>query len=239
MKKICFIVAMQAEADPLIGHFGLKSLGAVFSPAPCHVFQGIYKDLEITLVTNGKDDETGLDYVGCEAATLTAQLAIAHYCPDLVVNAGTAGGFASKGACVGDVYLSHKYIVFHDRRVGVPGWDRMGKGYYPCIDSDSLARSGGFKQGICTTGSSLDMIAEDAVQMQQTGGEIKDMEAAAIAWVAQLHHTPLLCVKSITDLVGAEKPTASQFRENLNMATRRLGEACFKIVDEYWADDRL
>lgn len=232
MKKICFIVAMQAEADPLIRHFGLKSLGQVLEPAPCRVFQGVFNELEITLVTNGKDTETGLDFVGCEAAVLTAQLALSAYRPDLLVNAGTAGGFASKGARVGDVYVSHRYVVFHDRRVDVPGWSRMGQGYYPCIDSDGIARMGGFKQGICTTGSSLDMIAEDAAQMAQTGGEIKDMEAAAIAWVAQLYRTPLLCVKSVTDLVGGEKPTPLQFRENLDMATRRLGEACARIVEE-------
>ena len=50
----------------------------------------------------------------------------------------------SKGAKIGDVYLSHKYIVFHDRRVDIPGWNRMGQGYFPCIDSDEIARLGGF-----------------------------------------------------------------------------------------------
>ena len=233
MKKICFIVAMAAEAKPLIQHFGLMHQGGRFGQAPSQVYQGNYKNIEITLVTNGKDADTGFDYIGCEAATLSTHLAIAYYHPDIIINAGTAGGFASKGAKIGDVYLGHKYIVFHDRRVDIPGWNRMGQGYFPCIDSDEIARLGGFKQGICTTGSSLDMTEDDAEQMRQTGGEVKDMEAAAVAWVAQLYKTPILCVKAITDLVGADRPTAQQFDDNLSMATQKLKDACFKIVDEH------
>mgnify|MGYP000633281214 CR=1 FL=1 len=221
MKKICFIVAMAAEAKPLIQHFGLMHQGGRFGQAPSQVYQGNYKNIEITLVTNGKDADTGFDYIG-EPTPWNGT--------DIIINAGTAGGFASKGAKIGDVYLSHKYIVFHDRRVDIPGWNRMGQWYFPCIDSDEIARLGGFKQGICTTGSSLDMTEDDA---EQTGGEVKDMEAAAVAWVAQLYKTPILCVKAITDLVGADRPTAQQFDDNLSMATQKLKDACFKIVDEH------
>ncbi|MCP9612741.1 phosphorylase family protein [Coprobacter tertius] len=231
MKKICFIVAMMAEAKPLIRHFSLIHQGGRFGQAPVQAYRGVYKDKEIILVVNGQDSETGLDYIGCEAATLSTHLAITFYQPDIIINAGTAGGFASKGAEVGDIYLSHKYIVFHDRRVDIPGWNRMGQGYFRCIDSDKIALAGGFKQGICTSGSSLDMTAEDAEQMRQTGGEIKDMEAAAIAWVAQLYNVPLLCVKAITDLVGGGS-TPEQFDKNIAMATSKLKDACFRIVDE-------
>ena len=153
MKKICFIVAMAAEAKPLIQHFGLMHQGGRFGQAPSQVYQGNYKNIEITLVTNGKDADTGFDYIG-EPTPWNGT--------DIIINAGTAGGFASKGAKIGDVYLSHKYIVFHDRRVDIPGWNRMGQWYFPCIDSDEIARLGGFKQGICTTGSSLDMTEDDA-----------------------------------------------------------------------------
>ena len=55
MKKICFIVAMAAEAKPLIQHFGLMHQGGRFGQAPSQVYQGNYKNIEITLVTNGKE----------------------------------------------------------------------------------------------------------------------------------------------------------------------------------------
>ena len=40
-------------------------------------------------------------------------------------------------------------------------------------------------------------------------------------------------MKAITDLVGADRPTAQQFDDNLSMATQKLKDACFKIVDEH------
>lgn len=42
MKKICFIVAMAAEAKPLIQHFGLMHQGGRFGQAPSQVYQGNY-----------------------------------------------------------------------------------------------------------------------------------------------------------------------------------------------------
>lgn len=232
MKKICFIVAMMAEAKPLIQHFGLLAVPGRFGAYPMQAFEANYQGLEIILVLNGRDSDTKLDYIGCEAGALSAHLAIASYHPDILVNIGTAGGFAAKGAAIGDVFLSDKYVVFHDRRVAIAGWDRMGQGYYPCVDASAIAHKAGFKLGICTTGSSLDMTLEDEAQMQQTGGEIKDMEAAAIAWVAQINRTPLICVKTITDLVDSGRPTDEEFTENLQLAAQRLEEASFKLIDE-------
>lgn len=234
MKKICFIIAMQAEARPLIDHFGLQPVDNCFAPLPQRAYQTRYGEYEITLVQNGTDPETGLDHIGCEAATLTTQLAVSTFRPDLIVNAGTAGAFGSKGAQIGDIYLSRRHVVFHDRRISIGQWAKMGQGYYPCLDTDALAEKSGYKQGVCTTGSSLDLPEIDLAEMEKTGGEVKDMEAAAIAWVAQLYEIPLLCVKSITDLVDSECPTAEAFNANLHRAAERLRDACFTLVDNRW-----
>lgn len=201
-------------------------------------YQSYYKGIEISLIFNGQDFQTKLDYTGCEAATLATHLAITHFHPDLLINAGTAGGFIEKGARIGDVYLSHKYIVFHDRRVSIGAWQEMGFGYYPCFDSDVIAKIYGYKQGICTTGSSLDLQGIDLLQIQKTGGEIKDMEAAAIAWVANLYKTPLLCIKSITDLVDSGRPTAEEFNENILLATQNVKEACFKTINYFASENK-
>ncbi|WP_455498716.1 phosphorylase family protein [Coprobacter sp.] len=237
MKKICFVVAMEGEAKPLIRHFGLRHIGGRFGQLPSQAYEAFYAGKEITLITNGVDSETGLDYIGCEAAVLSAHLAISSFPPDLIINAGTAGGFASKGAQIGDVYLSDRYVVFHDRRVAIPGWDKMGQGYLPCADCRNIASRIRAKLGVCTSGSSLDITEEDLEQMKQTGGEVKDMEAAAIAWVASLYHIPLLCVKAITDLVDTGHPTPEQFNDNFLLATQRLDDACFRLIDEKLIDE--
>ena len=55
---------------------------------------------------NGTDTAHGVPAVGTVPAALTTYAAIAELSPDLIINAGTAGGFAARGAKVGDIYLS-------------------------------------------------------------------------------------------------------------------------------------
>ena len=230
MKRICFLFAMHAEAQPLIEKFELKKVDGFFDPLPPVLYKGEHDGKEILVVLNGQ--QNGLDLVGCEPATLSAQLLISRLQPDLLINAGTCGGFISSGSSIGDVYLSHENICFHDRRVGDSGgWYEMGVGFYPCYDATQMAADLGFKLGRCTTGSSLDMADEDLKLIRKNGGMLKDMEAAAIAWVASLYNTPLLCVKSVTDLCDGGRATEEEFRENLSMAAHNLKDACFSIMD--------
>lgn len=230
MKRICFLFAMHAEAAPLIEKFRLEEVKDFFAPLPPVLYKGEHEGKEIFVVLNGQ--QNGLDLVGCEPATLSTQLLISKLSPDLLINAGTCGAFLSNDSHIGDVYLSHEQIMFHDRRVGDSGgWYEMGVGFYPCMDASGMAADLGFKQGRCTTGSSLDMAPEDLAMIQKNRGELKDMEAAAIAWVADLYKTPLLCVKSVTDLCDGGRVTEEEFRENLHMAADKLKDACFKILD--------
>jgi nucleoside phosphorylase len=230
MQKICFIIAMKAEAKPLIERFGLQQIEWYFGSLPTQLYSGIINGKELSIVLNGQQD--GLDLVGCEAATLTTELAISRLHPDLIINAGTCGAFKADGAHIGDVYLSQGTVMFHDRRVGDDGgWAEMGLGNYPCIDATPIAQTLGLKLGKCTTGSSLDYTDTDMNIMRKNGGQLKDMEAGAIAYVASLHKTPLLCVKSVTDLCDGGRATEEEFHENLTMASLALKDACTKIIE--------
>ncbi len=232
IKRVLFIVAMQVEAQPLIDHFSLTE-DSTFAPhLPACAWIGEYKNLSLMVVVNGKDEETGMDLIGTQAATLSTHVAIETYHPHLLINAGTAGGFGANGSEIGDIYLSHKEVVFHDRRVPVDKWERQCIGYYPVWDVTRLAHLG-FKTGVVTTGNSLDMPPVDEQRIKAIGGEVKDMEAAAVAWVAKIHQVPMFCVKAITDLMDSGIPTSQEFQTNLNLATQNLREACFKIVEEF------
>ena len=117
MKRICFLFAMHAEAQPLIEKFELKKVDGFFDPLPPVLYKGEHDGKEILVVLNGQ--QNGLDLVGCEPATLSAQLLISRLQPDLLINAGTCGGFISSGSSIGDVYLSHENICrSEERRVG-------------------------------------------------------------------------------------------------------------------------
>ncbi len=232
MQKICFIIAMQAEAKPLIERFGLQQIEDFFAPLPTRLYSGIINGKELQIVLNGQVN--GLDLVGCEAATLTAQLVCSRLQPDLIINAGTCGAFKADDAHIGEVYLSQGGIMFHDRRIGESGaWRDMGIGNYPCIDATAIARTLGLKLGKCTTGSSLDMTPSDLEIIRNNGGQLKDMEAGAIAYVAQLYNIPLLCVKSVTDLCDGGRATEEEFHENLSMASLKLKEACQKVIEYF------
>lgn len=57
-------------------------------------------------ITNGKCARYGVDEVGTVPAALNTYIAIKHVNPDLIINAGTAGGFRRKDAAIGRTPLS-------------------------------------------------------------------------------------------------------------------------------------
>ena len=84
--------------------------------------------------------------------------------PDLVLSVGTAGGFAQRGATIGDVFLSTK-CVFHARRIpeasrtekpnpNVVVLEEYGFGHFRSPDLVGLAHAANLKQGVVTTSDS-------------------------------------------------------------------------------------
>ena len=67
----------------------------------------------------GKDTRFGVDNVGTPAASLTTYLAAQAFQPELVISLGTAGGFKTKGAAIGSVFVGTS-TVNHDRRISLP-----------------------------------------------------------------------------------------------------------------------
>jgi 5'-methylthioadenosine nucleosidase len=228
--NICFVIAMRAEAQPIIDALQLVEDSSFCPGLPMRGWTGAYRNIQLSLVINGKDPETGLDLIGTQAATLATQFAIDKYNPQLIVNAGTAGAFGENGANIGEVFLSRDHVVFHDRRVPIAGWDKQSIGYFQVLDVSELT-SLGFKMGVVTTGNSLDMPEHDEENIRKIGGEIKEMEAAAVAWVARLHQVPLFCVKAVTDLMDSGIPTHEEFDQNLKLATENLQKGVTNIID--------
>ncbi len=277
--KICYVVAMRAEAKPFIEHFGVKEVPGFFDPLPCKLYEAELpskaelsgqgntaigesvcdpsdkactetsnNDLSnnslpssptggragdrghLYVVLNG--EQHGSDLVGCEAASVATMAAISKIGPDLVINSGTCGAFERNGAKIGDVYLGSG-VMFHDRRVpGDDAWGTQALGNYPVWGGTSeLANRLGLKQGKVTTGSSLDMQPCDEEIIRQNHGELKDMEAAAVAFVCSLYKVPVLLVKSVTDLCDNAADTFETFSKNLAMASEELRKANVRILE--------
>jgi len=232
IRHICYIVAMKAEAAPFIREYGLELSEGVFAPLPAELYQGHAGNLQLSVVLNGRIH--GMDLIGCEAASITTQAVIEKLHPDLIINSGTCGGFMSKGASIAKVYIGNE-AMFHDRRVpGDDDWGTQSLGNYKVWEgSASLADKLGFETGKVTTGSSLDMQPCDLDIITQGGGELKDMEGAAIGFVCSLYDTPVMYVKSVTDMCDGNRTTIDEFRQNLQAASESLRDANRRIVSYF------
>ncbi len=224
MNKICYIVAMVAEAQPFIEQYGLEEVTGFFDPLPCLLYEGDVNGHTLYVVLNGR--QNGRDLVGCEAASVATLSAIQKLNPDIIINSGTCGAFKANGANIADVYIGNA-AMFHDRRVpGDDAWGTQSIGNYSVWEGSAiLADVLGLKMGKVTTGSSLDMQPCDLEIIQQNGGELKDMEGAAVGFVCSLFSTPIIYVKSVTDLCDGGESTFEEFSRNLAAACQSLKEA--------------
>lgn len=221
---------MSSEAEPILRVLNAQEILAV-PLLPFKFYEAHRSTCRIIIAVNGVDKHHGVDAIGTESAALNTYCVIDRFKPDLVISAGTAGGWSARGAMIGDVYLSDQKFVHHDRRIGIAGFLEYGIGSYPAVPVSALARALNVKQGIVTTSNSLDENDDDRRLIAGSGGSVKDMEAAAVAYVCEMMSTPVMAVKAITDLVDHPTATAEQFTANLTTASRQLGENLLKIMD--------
>lgn len=235
IKNVAIAIAMEAEAKPFIEHLNLSKDESFFSKkTPFEAYRGEYNECTLTVITNGKDHvyNTQVDNVGTVPASLATYLALDKLdgeC-DLLINAGTCGGFKRKGAEIGDVFFTTA-VANHDRRITIPEYIPYGIGKIDSLSVTELAKAMDAKLGVCTTGNSLDKTDTDDYHMEQNDASVKDMEAAGIAWSCQLHDTPYVGLKVVTDIVDGDKPTMDEFLENLGTAAKSLQEALPKVIE--------
>nr|KJB32623.1 hypothetical protein B456_005G251900 [Gossypium raimondii] len=221
ISTILIIIAMQTEALPVVNKFQLIENPHSSFPkgVPWIHYHGAYKDITINLIWPGKDLTFGVDSVGTISASLVTYASIQALQPDLIINAGTAGGFKEKGAAIGDVFLV-SHVAFHDRRIPIPTYS-----------TPNLLKALNLKTGKLSTGDSLDMSPHDEASIAANDATVKDMEGAAVAYVAELLKVPAIFVKAVTDIVDGEKPTAEEFLQNLAAVTATLEEVVTQVID--------
>ncbi|KAI4299896.1 hypothetical protein L6164_033317 [Bauhinia variegata] len=232
ISTIVIIIAMQTEALPVVNKLQLKEdPDSVFPPGvPWVRYYGTYKDLNINLIWPGKDPTLGVDSVGTVSSALVTYAAIQALKPDLIINAGTAGGFKAKGANIGDIFVVLD-CAFHDRRIPIPVFDLYGIGLRKACETPNLVKELNLKVGKLSTGDSLDMTQQDEASIIANDATVKDMEGAAVAYVAELLKVPAIFIKAVTDLVDSDKPTAEEFLQNLAAVTAALDQAVELVID--------
>ena len=233
VRTVAIVMAMRAEARPLIAAFDAVS-HPVPARRPFEWFVADRDDHRVVIAVNGVDPRHGVDLVGPEPAVMNTSAVIDEFGPDLVVSAGTAGGWQRAGAAVGDVYVSWPHVVRHDRRIDIEALRDYGIGRHAVWHgAPALADHLGARLGVVTTGNSLDESDTDREWILALDGEVKEMEAAAVAWVCELHNISFVAVKTITDLVDHPTPTGEQFLANLRTASERLAAVVPEAVGHF------
>ncbi|MBC7385120.1 MAG: hypothetical protein H7301_03030 [Cryobacterium sp.] len=231
-RKIFLQVAMKVEAEPLLSALVAVRIAPDWCPGlPFEFYQANHRGLEITFGLPGNDPVHSFDSIGSVPAGLLAYLGITHLQPDLVLNAGTCGGFHSLHHRISEVFIGTRFVAFHHRRSSIPAMQNYGFGKYPVANSAELRNALKLSEGIVSSGDALDYSDDDRVYMKQSGATLKEMEAAAIGWACHFFGTPLLLVKSVTDLVDHPDDTASQFLRNYARAADTLKIEVLRILD--------
>ncbi|CAM6126710.1 unnamed protein product [Calypogeia fissa] len=229
---VLLVVALQAELAPMVEKLKLveDTVSAFPAGVPWVKFSGLYKKIHVHAITPGKDEIYDVDHVGTVPASLITFAAVQAVKPDLIINAGTAGGFKRKGAKVGDVFLVTE-TANHDRRIPIGNF--VGYGISPLVatPAPNLAKELALKEGKVSTGNSLDITPKDEEMILANDASLKDMEGAAVAYIADMLGVPLVLLKAVTDIVDGDRPTTEEFLENLSTAANALTYTVPKVLD--------
>lgn len=220
-RTIAVVMAMPDEADPVIAALEAQPI-PVPTGRPHRWWATQVENARVVIAVNGDDRRFGIPAVGPEPAVLNTAAVVDHLHPDLVISAGTAGGWASRGGSIGKVYLAHPHVIRHDRRIDIPVFDEFGLGSFPVATAGELAAAIGAEPGVVTTGGSLDESPHDRRIIEAAGAVAKDMEAAAVAHTCEILGVPFMALKVITDLHDVPATNAEQFTANLATASARL-----------------
>ena len=163
---------MEGEGKPFINALGLTKSEALAAPLPSTIYQGEYKGMDVTVAVNGKHPKFNIDSVGTVPAALTTFALLQKEKPDLLINAGTAGGFKAKGGEIGDVYIAQGFAN-HDRRIPIPPFVEYATGKYEATASPCLLKETGWKHGVVTTSNALDHEAKDDELMAANDASVK------------------------------------------------------------------
>jgi nucleoside phosphorylase len=214
--RVLLFIAMESEAAPIAQALRLDA------------GRGRLGGAQIELCNPGRDTATSCDRIGPVYAAWALTRAIAAAKPDLVVNMGTAGGFAAQGLDIADLVLARD-TMFHDARVALAGFDAVARAHTRLsprdAELDALAEAISARVGLVSSGSSLDATADELAQFARLRTLAKDMELAALAAVCATEQVPLIALKGVTDLVDRHEPAHEAFVRNFNRTSARIAQA--------------
>ncbi len=220
-KTILILAAMQGEIQGLLDKYPTQKL--LGGRAKFRAFRFEKGDSHIVVVSSPIDRGCEVDSVGAQPAAAMTLWAIEKFDPDLVINAGTAGGFKDSSK-IGDVHqvMTVEYL---DRFIPLGDFEPYSIGH-EVLDP--------FHGATLFTSNRLLTSEEEIVKMKKEAifAPVKDMEGAAIVQIARWYQKEIVLLKAITDLIDESDATPEQFEKNFNLATKNLVVELEKLLEE-------
>jgi adenosylhomocysteine nucleosidase len=142
------------------------------------------------------------------AAAASAQYAIDHWSPALLINMGTCGGFA--GEIEKDTVILVERTIVYDILEQMTGGDSALAHYTTELDLSWLGDT--YPHEVRRTllvSADRDLIVDEIAHLKTTFGAVAgDWESGAIAFVAQRNQTHCLILRGVTDLVSEHRGEA-------------------------------
>ena len=170
------------------------------------------------------------------SAAATAQYAIDHFQPDLLVNLGTCGGFEGRIE-TGTVILVEKTIVYDiieqmsDPNEAIEHYSTeidlsWLKDYRPqTLDNGQSS----IVRGLLVSGD-RDIVVEDIPMLiERFDAVAADWESGAIAWVADKNRVRCLILRGVSDLVGGG---GGEAYGNIDLFQQRTNEVMMGLVKQ-------
>ena len=163
------------------------------------------------------------------SAAATAQYAIDHFRPDLLVNLGTCGGLDGRISS-GDILLVERTIVYDIiEQMGDP--QAALEHYSTELDLSWLA---GFplpadvRRGLLVS-ADRDILSEDvAMLIERYQAPAGDWESGAIAWVAARNGVRCLILRGVTDIVS---PNGGEAYGNIDLFHQRTTSTMARLLE--------
>lgn len=215
---ICFVIAMEKEARPVIEAITKKTEKTVYGK---------------TVVTGelfGKNVSVIICGVGKVNAASGAQYAIDVLRADKIINLGVAG------ALNGDMNVGGVYSITHAVQYDFDLTQINGTEIGTLDEFEenwlSLSINSSFPRKRLATGDRFNDSAEDYKLLTDVlRADIRDMEGGAIAQVCAHSNTEFYSYKIISDVAGSES-TPEQYFQNLDKCFLSLKDNLAKIFNE-------
>ncbi len=208
MTKILIISALTEEMLPITQFFGLT------------------QPLKIGEIVEHENYVFAISSVGKVSAAMMLTKVLEKYPITTILNIGLAGSL-SPHLTFGDVVLV-THTVEHDGII--EGDDEAQKRLYPLFQLTTVEHPE-LKQGVLVTGDQFVNSWSVRENLQAKGGQLVDMEGAALAKVAHHYQIPLIALKVISD--HANESAGDDFETNLHTGERVVKHLPF-ILNTLW-----